>query len=175
MVSAGFRVKADASRIPDFDERKHRPVPGGELLWSVRAWVVGTCCQMPAEARIREALAPVAAPEAADRLFDFLQAVALGTARKLSIACMCDAQVSPDERLLLSIVGLCQHGRRLEAMILLRMILPPQAAMAACGSAESLAAILAGSDCWLAAPRLPSIQHAGFVANVSGALPAGMH
>jgi len=138
------------NHTPDFEESKHRPMPGSELLWSMRTWVTGTCREVPVEAQIRAVLETIAAPPAADMLFGFMWAIGHGTLGKLTIASVCEPRIGPDERLLLDVLALYQDERNLEAMMLLRSILPPLAALAARDSAERLATILGASG-----PGLP--------------------
>ncbi len=145
------------------------------MLWSMRTWVIGTCREVPVEAQIRAVVETIAAPPAADMLFGFMWAVGHGAMRELTIACVCEPRISPDERLLLDVLALYQDGRNLEAMMLLRSILPPQAALAARDSAEGLATILGASDHRLASPRLPAMQHIAFVADDARPSPTRLH
>lgn len=156
---------------------RHRPRWGRELLSSLRTWVVCTS-RAAAEARIREALAEAGVPEAADLLFRYMWDVGHGAARPLSIACVREPEIGDDERLLLDIIALHQHGRPIEAMILLRSILRSRSALAASDSAQRLAAILLKAGHCLTAPVLPAVQQSAFVGEAEKAAvfpPATVH
>lgn len=153
---------------PDFNEDAHLPRPGGELLWAIRTWVIGVCRSTPVEGDIRDVLAAIAAPGAADMLFAFMWTVGLRTTRKLRVSCVCNPQVEPDERALLDVVALYQHGRNLEAMALLRSILPPDAALAAREPATRLALMLAESGHRLPPSSAPAARQAAILADGAG-------
>jgi hypothetical protein len=36
-----------SSDVPSFNQPKHKA--GGEVLWAIRAWVIGTCCPVPVD------------------------------------------------------------------------------------------------------------------------------
>lgn len=148
------------SMVHDDDERRHRPVPGGEVLWAIRAWVIGTCRDVPVQAQIRAALAPAAPASAAEALIAFMQAVGAGAHRKLTIACVCEPGTGADERLLLDVVALCQRHRRLQALTLLRTVLTPQATAQALDCAIALAAVLTTAGTWMDPPAaaLPTLH-----------------
>jgi hypothetical protein len=150
---------------PDFDEDEHLPRPGEEVLWCIRAWVIGTCRATPVAADIAEVLDGLGAADAADSLTAFLWVVGLRTSRRLSIACVCNRGMEADERVLLDVVALYQAGRNIEAMSLLRSVLPPEAALAAREPVTRLASILSSAGHVLAPPGCPAIRQMSGVAH----------
>jgi len=73
---------------------------------------------------------------------------------------VCKQGISADERRLLDVVALCQHGGSLEALALLRAMVRPVTAMAAVDSANRVAAVLAAADLKLAAPACGTTRYA---------------
>ena len=71
------------SDVPAFDRPEHKPKVGGEVLWSIRAWVMGMCCKVPVEDRIIDGLDKVAGTHAAQTLLSFMMAVTSGAHRKI--------------------------------------------------------------------------------------------
>jgi hypothetical protein len=149
---------------PNPDDSSGHPAAAEALLWSIRAWVFGVCRDIPVDGRIRDVLAGIGAPAAADPLLGLLCVIGDGTSRRLRIACICDRGILPDERLLLDIISMYQYGRNVEAMFQLRSILGPRAALAARDSAARLASVLIASGHLLAPPGAPPVQHRALVA-----------
>ncbi len=140
------------NKIATFDSPEHKPRAGGEVLWSIRAWIIGTCCSIPVEARITKVLTRIAGRHAPYSLFGFMMAVTSGAQRKISIACMCAGEPNRDEQTLLDILSLYQRDRNVEAMILLRSIVSAPAAAEARESGEEFSRLLIASGHWLAPP-----------------------
>ena len=148
------------------DERLALPVEQQALLWCMRVWVAGL--QQPVEAglRIQDMMAQLGAPDAAPFLEGMMFAVRHGATRPLAVACVCQRQVSDDERVLLETLGLAQACRLFEALLMLRGILMPGGARAALHSAEQLGVSLARAGRFLPAPeaevrRFAFVAHAG--------------
>src|SRR5260221_2505527 len=113
----------EASLEPvDDDERASLPYLEQQLLWSMRAWVIGYCRGLPVAERLEEAFAGIGAAEAATHLYGFMWALGHGARRLLAVDCVCRPQVSEDERRLLDILALHQAGRSLEARLLPRSL-----------------------------------------------------
>ncbi len=144
--------------VPGFHQSKHKPKAGGEVLWSIRAWVIGVCCSIPVERRITKVLTKVAGQHAAQSLFGFALAITSGAQRKISISCMCNDQINRDEQALIDILSLYQRDRNVEAMMLLRSIVTAQAATQARESGEEFSQLLLASGHWLAPPSLTATQ-----------------
>jgi hypothetical protein len=147
-----------SSDVPSFDQPKHKPKAGSEVLWAIRAWVIGTCCSMPVEKRITKVLTKIAGQQAAPPLFGFMMAVTSGAQRRISISCMCNHEINHDEQVLLDTLSLYQRGRNIEAMILLRSMVSPSAAVVARESGEEFSRLLIASGHWLAPPSPATIQ-----------------
>lgn len=130
----GFQYPAGGN-----DENAPRPEPDDALFWAIRACLIRTC----SEAHIRAVLVKADMPDAADLLFGF---------------------VWPDARVLLDVIALYQQGRSLEAMIVLRSIMPAPLALIARERAEKFAAVLLNRGRRLTTPRRPLVQHAVFAA-----------
>ena len=142
------------------DERASLPYLEQLLLWSMRAWVIGFCRGLPVEERLEAAFAGVGAPAAAAHLYGFMWALGHGARRLLAVDCVCRPQVSADERCLLDILALHQAGRSLEAVLLLRSLATPAAALAAGDSAARLGAALATAGRFLSPRALPTARYA---------------
>jgi hypothetical protein len=149
---------ANMSHSPAFDQPEHKPTAGGEVLWSIRAWVIGTCCSVPVEQRIAKVLTKIAGRHAAQSLFGYMLAVTSGAQRKISIACMCNHEINRDEQTLLDILALYQRDKHVEAMMLLRSIVSAPAAAEAREAGEEFSRLLVASGHWLAPPSLASTQ-----------------
>jgi hypothetical protein len=141
-----------------FDQAQHKPKPGGEVLWSIRAWVIGMCCSIPVERRIITVLNRVAGRHATHSLFGFMTAVTSGAQRTISISCMCNSEINRDELALLNILSLYQRDRNLEAMVLLRSLVSAPAAAQVRQSGEEFSRILLASGHWLAPPSPAATQ-----------------
>ena len=111
------------------------------LLWSMRAWVLGRRQDRAVIEPIRRAFAKIGAAGAACRLDQFMWILADGSHRTLHVECVCAAGMSADERSLLDIFALAQQGHSFEALLLLRSIVKPAAAL----SLGAIAAELAGA------------------------------
>jgi hypothetical protein len=112
------------------------------LLWGMRAWVVGFRRAIPVEEPMARIFSAANAPDAPILIDAFMSLVACATPRPLTIECVCCKQVSEDERRLVDCVALLQAGRHMEALTVLRTILPSQAAPDGMELATRLAAIL---------------------------------
>ena len=141
----------------EHDERADLPMLENALLWSMRAWTIGLTRGIPVEERIDELFARIGAPAAAGQLYGFMWIIGHCAARALEVDCVCNPRISADERRLLDILALTQHGRAAEAQALLASLVSGQAAAAAAASAQQITAILATSGRFLArrplAPR----------------------
>ncbi len=126
-----------------------QPVLERALLWAIRAWVIGLTRRVPVEERIEAMLARLGAPEASSALFALMWVLNCGATRTLAIDCVCHPGVSGDERRLLEVLALYQQAREFEALLLLRSILTPAAAIAAGANAAQLASLLAAAGCML--------------------------
>jgi hypothetical protein len=144
--------------VPSFNQARHRPKPGGEVLWAIRAWVIGTCCSIPVEARIAKAIGKISREHAYHSLLGFLMATLSGAQRKLSISCMCNPEINQDEQVLLDILSLYQRGQSRDAMLLLRSIASAPMAEQAAGNAEEFCRILVASGYWLSPPSPAATQ-----------------
>ena len=145
-------------KVPGFHQSKHKPKAGGEVLWSMRAWVIGVCCSIPVERRITKVLSKIAGPQAAQSLFGFMMAVTSGAQRKISISCMCNEEINRDEQVLMDILSLYQRDRHVEAMMLLRSIVTAQAAISSREYGEEFSRLLHASNHWLAPPSPAGTQ-----------------
>ncbi len=130
------------------------------LLWSMRAWVMGIARGLPVADRIETVYRRVRAPEAPIQVYELMWILGHGATRRLNVDCVCKRHVSADERTLLDIVALYQHGRSLEALVLLRSMVKPKAAMVAGLAASEIARILLAAGQRLSAPYLPTTQYA---------------
>ena len=142
------------------DERTALPQLEQLLLYSMRAWVIGFCRGLPIAERLDEVFAVIGAPDAAAHLCGFMWAVGHGARRLLAVDCVCRAEVSEDERRLLDVLALAQAGRSLEAVLLLRSLITPPAALAAGDSATRLGAALAAAGRTLSPRPLPTTRYA---------------
>jgi hypothetical protein len=129
------------------------------LLWSMRAWVIGSRRKIPVERQIEEVFDRIGAGDAVGALFGFMWVVGHGALRTLNVECVCNPGISADERCLLDVIALHQHRRSFEAMVLLRSLLAPRAALAAADSAARLTAALTDANRFLASPQLPTTRH----------------
>ena len=119
-----------------FDEL---PSAEATLLWVVRVWVVGHLRQEDVSARIGTALTKIGAERAQSYLNGFMWALSRGARRPLAILCLCRADVSADERVLLDTFAMLQQDEAAEAMAGLCGLLSDQAAAVALRSAEGVA------------------------------------
>ena len=138
------------------------------LLWSMRAWVVGLRRRIPVEERIEEVFAKISAADAAGQMYGFMWILGHCASRTIEVGCVCNPQITADERCLIAILALVQHGRSAEALIVLRTLFTANAAVAAIDSAQRLMACLTAAGRILL-PRRPSITDARCV--LGGAVP----
>ena len=99
-------------------------------LWTMRAWVIGITQKIPVEEQIQDAFQRIGAPDATGQLYAFMWILSQGASRMLDVDCVCSTRISGDERALLDILALSQHGRSFEAMILLRSMVKNTRAVA---------------------------------------------
>src|ERR1700760_2834107 len=116
-------------------------------LWTMRAWVIGITQKIPVEEQIQEAFGRVGAPDATGQLYAFMWILSQGACRMLDVDCVCSTNISGDERALLDILALFQHGRSFEAMFLRpsRVKTPGAVAPAECATDFVRALSAAGS------------------------------
>lgn len=138
------------------------------LLWSMRAWVVGLRRGIPVEERIEEVFAKIGAVGAASRMYGFMWTLGHCASRMIEVGCVCNPQITADERCFIAILALAQHGRSAEALILLRSLFTANAAVAAIDSAQRLMACLTEAGRILS-PRRSSITDVRCVSG--GAVP----
>jgi hypothetical protein len=100
------------------------------MLWTMRAWVIGITQKIPVEEQIQDAFTRIGAPDATGQLYAFMWILSQGASRMLDVDCVCSTKISEDERALLDILALSQHGRSFEAMILLRSMVKSSRALA---------------------------------------------
>lgn len=151
------RLKGDMQTM--VDERAALPQAEGVLLWSMRTWVLGLCRDLEVAPRIRSAFAGLDAPEAADGLGGFMQALEHGNARTIAVDTMCTPRVSSDERVLLDVFAHVQAGRAAEAAFGLRGMIRPAAMDDVLDGAGEVAAVLADAGHRLGgAPTAPRVS-----------------
>lgn len=109
------------------------------LLWTMRVWVVGHCRQQDLSARIAGALRDRGAEGALGYLEGFMWALSRGASRPIEVLCLCRAEVSADERLLLDAFSLLQRDEADEAQSLLCTLVTEPSAVVAIRSAEGMA------------------------------------
>lgn len=125
------------------------------LLWGVRAWVIGFMRSIPIEAPMEQVFSEAGAADAPPVLDALMSIVALAANRSLAIDCVCHKSVSEDEKQLLDAIALLQANRTLEAMMVLRTILPGPAASDAGVMGQRLAEILSEAGLTLRPPAEP--------------------
>jgi len=150
----------------EHDERADLPMLENALLWSMRAWTIGLTRGIPVEERIEELFAKIGVPEAAGQLYGFIWIIGHCASRAVEVDCVCNPRISADERRLLDILALTQHGRPAEAAGLLAGLVSGQAAAAAAASARQITAVLTASGRFLSL-RLPSARDVRRAAGVS--------
>lgn len=122
------------------------------LLWAMRAWVIGIGKRVPVEEQIVNVFTRFASPDAAGQMNGFVTILAHGAFRMINIDCVCKTLVSDDEKTLIDVFALTQHGRSSEALILLRSLVTPNAAVAAVDCAQKLMASLTAAG-WFLTPQ----------------------
>ncbi|MGH8753458.1 MAG: hypothetical protein ACREUJ_06230 [Burkholderiales bacterium] len=138
------------------------------LLWSTHAWVVGLRRRIPVEERIEEVFTKISAADAAGQMYGFMWTLGHCASRTIEIGCVCNPKITADERCLIAILALVQHGRSAEALIVLRSLFTANAAVAAIDSAQRLMTCLTAAGRILS-PRRPSITDVRCVSG--GAVP----
>ena len=109
------------------------------LLWSMRVWVIGHCRQQLVSARIATALGEHGLEGSLPELDAFMGALSRGASRPIELLCLCRAEVSDDERLLLDAFALCQQDEADDAQTALCTFLTDHAATYAVRKAEAVA------------------------------------
>jgi len=109
------------------------------LLWSMRVWVIGHCRQQSVSARIATALGAHGLEHSLPELDAFMGALSRGAFRPIELLCLCRAEVSGDERVLLDAFALCQQDEADDAQASLCTFLTDHAAAYAVRKAEAVA------------------------------------
>jgi hypothetical protein len=135
------------------------PFLDGVLLWTMRAWVLGIREKIPVEEQIQDAFGKLGAPDATGPLFGFMWCLGHGALRALDVHCVCVPDVGSDERCLIDILALTQQARRFEALLLLRSLIRPKAAIAARDAAGSVAASLTAAGRILQPRQMDTSRH----------------
>lgn len=97
------------------------------LLWGARAWVAGARQRLDVAPAIATEFDTHGAGDAAPLIDALMSVVACGATRCVTIDCLCQSRISPDERRLIQAAALHQSGRGFEACFLLRELLTPPA------------------------------------------------
>ena len=129
------------------------PLAQRALLWCMRMWAMQLRHGAETQARVGNMLGQLGASTAPSHLERFMVAMVHGSTRELEVLCVCQAEVADDERALLDVLALVQANRSLEALLVLRTVLPAEGAGAALHSAEELGGILAQADRFLPVPE----------------------
>jgi hypothetical protein len=130
------------------------------MLWMMRAWVIGITQKIPVEEQIQDAFQRIGAPDATGQLYAFMWILSQGASRMLDVDCVCSKKVSEDERALLDILALSQHGRTFEAMILLRSMVRRSRALAVADCAAEIVRSLSAANFNLPVRSLETSRHA---------------
>jgi hypothetical protein len=130
------------------------------MLWTIRAWVIGITQKIPVEEQIQDAFQRVGAPDATGQLYAFMWILSQGASRMLDVDCVCSKKISPDERALLDILALSQHGRTFEAMILLRSMVKSTRALAVADCASDIVRTLTAAGFVLPVRPLETSRYA---------------
>ena len=136
-------------------ERADLSILENVLLWSMLAWAIGMRRGIPVEEWIEEVFAKIGAPETASQIYGFIWIIGHCASRVIEVDCVCNPRISADERSLLDILALTQHGRSSDALVLLRSLVSDQAATAAADSAQRIMATLTASGRFLSLCRQP--------------------
>ena len=147
------------------------PLAQRALLWCMRMWAMQLRHGAETQERVGNMLGQLGAPTAPPHLERFMYALMHGTTRELEVLCVCRTEVVADERALLDVVSLAQVKRTLEALLVLRTVLPAEGASAALHSAEEIGAALAQAGRFLPAPD-ENIRRFALVAGSTPAHPA---
>jgi hypothetical protein len=129
-------------------------------LWTMRAWVIGITQKIPVEEQIQEAFQRIGAPDATGQFYAFMWILSQGACRMLDVDCVCSTKISGDERALLDILALSQHGRGFEAMILLRSMVKSTRALATADCVNYFVSTLSAAGFHLPVRTLETSQYA---------------
>jgi hypothetical protein len=129
-------------------------------LWTMRAWVIGITQKIPVEEQIQDTFQRIGAPDASGQLYAFMWIPSLSACRTLDVDCVCSTTISRDERAVLDILALSQHGRSFEAMILLRSMVTSTRALATSECANDFVRALSAAGFHLPVRRLETSQYA---------------
>jgi hypothetical protein len=130
------------------------------MLWTMRAWVIGITEKIPVEDQIQDAFNRIGAPDANGQLYAFMWILSQGASRMLNVDCVCSQKISGDERALLDILALSQHGRTFEAMILLRSMVKNTRALAVADCAANIVRTLSSAGFILPVRSLETDRYA---------------
>jgi hypothetical protein len=122
--------------------RDELPWLEGTILAAMRTWVLGCKRGVPVEMPVQVAFANLRAPEAAEHLDRFMQALSKGCTRMIDIYCTCEPVVSADEALLLDVFAILQEGFSDTATGLLHGFVEPTTAHTASGDALVIVQVL---------------------------------
>ena len=128
------------------------PLAQRALLWCMRMWVMQLRWGAETQGRVDDMLGQLGAPAASRHLERLMITLVHGTTRELEVLCVCQTDVVADERALLDVMSLAQAGRPSEAFLILRSVLPAEAAGAALHRAEEIGAALAQAGRLLPVP-----------------------
>jgi len=128
------------------DAEDGRP-PQDAVLWCLRLWVIGL------RPPVADLLGRLGAADAVAGFDAFMEIVSRGALRPIGVNCIRRTLVSADERALLEVLGLAQHGRRFEALLRLRELVAPEAGQAALAQAEATGRALSRAGCFLETPE----------------------
>jgi hypothetical protein len=129
-------------------------------LWTMRAWVIGITQKIPVEEQIQDVFRRIGAPDASGQLYAFMWILSQGACRMLDVDCVCSTNISADERALLDILALSQHGRGFEAMILLRSMVKSTRALATADCANDFVRTLSAAGLHLPVRDLETNRYA---------------
>ena len=160
------------SHDDQYDQRGILPIAESTVLWSMRAWIVGSRHSIEDERRIARVLARLGARDASEYLFGFMFALLHGAVRPMQVSCPCHPRVGADEQALLSVFALAQEDQSFEALLTLRGFVTPAAAEAAYRSAQGVVGALLRSGRWLAPPPSDAARRYGLVAQSQPTAPA---
>ena len=121
------------------------PLPDRLVVWAIRAWVIGLKRRIDSAEPIRTAFGKYGIPEAACLVDALMSVIACGALRPLAIECVCQDEISDDERVLLAAAALHQDGHGFEARFLLRTMLSPSASSGVGEILDRLGGLLASA------------------------------
>lgn len=138
------------------------------LLWAMRVWAIGLGRRIPVEEPVVRAFAKLGAADAGGQMQGFVMILGQSAVRMIDLDCVCRRRLSGDERRLLGVLALVQHGKTAEALILLRPLIRTGATMSAIDSAQRLMASLSAARLFLTPPD----SAFGLEADLGNGLPA---